>query len=68
MLHRICDCLVARRTGSINAIRGHMAEFGVIAAQGQAGMKELLAITSELDDGSLSPLARELLARISHRE
>ena len=61
MLHRIRDRLVAERTGSINAIRGHMAEFGVVAAQGEAGMKELLAIISDLDDGRLSPLARELL-------
>src|SRR4030095_10963962 len=28
MLHRIRDRLVAERTGTISAIRGHMAEFG----------------------------------------
>jgi transposase len=42
MLHRIRDRLVAERTGSINAICGHVAEFGVVAAQGEVGMKELL--------------------------
>ncbi len=62
MLHRMRDRLVAERTGSINAIRGHMAEFGVVAAQGEAGMKEILAVISDLDDGRLPPLARDLLA------
>ena len=62
MLHRIRDRLIAERTGSINAIRGHMAEFGIVAAQGAAGMKEILAIISDLDDKRLSPLARDLLA------
>jgi transposase len=33
MLHRIRDRLVAERTGTISAIRGHMAEFGIVAAR-----------------------------------
>ena len=33
MLHRIRDRLIAERTGTINAIRGHMAEFGIVAAR-----------------------------------
>jgi transposase len=61
MLHRIRDRLNAERTGTINAIRGHMAEFGIVAAQRGAGMKELLAIISDVDDGRLPSLARELL-------
>ncbi len=61
MLHRIRDRLIAERTGTINAIRGHMAEFGIVAAQRGAGLKDLLAIVSDLDDGRLPPLARELL-------
>ncbi len=61
MLHRIRDRLNAERTGTINAIRGHMAEFGIVAAQRGVGMKELLAIISDVDDGRLPSLARELL-------
>jgi transposase len=61
MLHRIRDRLNAERTGTINAIRGHMAEFGIVAAQRGVGMKELLAIISDVDDGRLPALARELL-------
>ena len=61
MLHRIRDRLNPERTGTINAIRGHMAEFGIVSAQRGAGMKELLAIISDVDDGRLPSLARELL-------
>jgi transposase len=61
MLHRIRDRLVAERTGTISAIRGHMAEFGIIAARRGPGMKELLAIISDVDDARLPAMARELL-------
>ena len=61
MLHRIRDRLIAERTGTINAIRGHMAEFGMVAAQRGAGLKDLVAIISDLDDPRLPALARELL-------
>jgi transposase len=61
MLHRIRDRLVAERTSTISAVRGHMAEFGIVAARRGPGMKELLAIISDLDDARLPPLAREFL-------
>jgi transposase len=61
MLHRIRDRLVAERTGTITAIRGHMAEFGIVAARRGLGMKELLAIISDVDDARLPSMARELL-------
>jgi transposase len=61
MLHRIRDRLVAERTGTINAMRGHMAEFGIVAARRELGMKELFAIISDVDDARLPWMARELL-------
>jgi transposase len=61
MLHRIRDRLIAERTGTINAIRGHMTEFGLVAAQRGAGLKDLIAIVLDFDDPRLPPLARELL-------
>ena len=61
MLHRIRDRLIAERTGTINAIRGHMAEFGIVAARQGSGMKELLAIISDIEDERLPAMARELL-------
>jgi transposase len=61
MLHRIRDRLIAERTGTINAIRGHMAEFGMVAAQRDAGLKTLIAIIADGDDARLPAMARELL-------
>jgi transposase len=61
MLHRIRDRLIAERTGTINAIRGHMAEFGMVAAQRGTGLKTLIAIIADGDDVRLPALARELL-------
>jgi transposase len=61
MLHRIRDRLIAERTGTINAIRGHMAEFGMVAAQRDAGLTTLIAIIADGDDMRLPAMARELL-------
>jgi transposase len=42
MLHRSRQLLVCQRTMLSNAIRGHMAELGIIAAKGRNGTAELL--------------------------
>ena len=34
MLHKVRDLLVRQRTMLINALRGHLAEYGIIAPQG----------------------------------
>ncbi len=44
MLHRARDLLIRQRTQVINALRAHLAELGIVAAQGNEGVKELLAI------------------------
>jgi transposase len=62
MLHRIRDRLQAERTGTINAIRGHMAEFGMVATTRGRGFAELATIIADMDDLRLPALARELLA------
>jgi transposase len=41
MHHKARELLVAQRTQLINALRGHLAEIGVIAAQGFKGAREL---------------------------
>jgi transposase len=35
MLHKVRDLLVRQRTMLINALRGHLAEFGIVAARGK---------------------------------
>jgi transposase len=61
MVHRVRDQLIGQRTATINALRGHLTEFGIVAAQRQAGVRQLLAILAEVEDDRIPPLAREVL-------
>jgi transposase len=70
MQHRTRDLLMRQRTQVINALRAHLAELGITAAQGREGLKELLKIiASDADErlpadahASLIVLAAELQA------
>jgi transposase len=53
MLHRARDLLMRQRTQVINAMRAHLAELGIVAAQGREGIKELLKIIASEEDGRL---------------
>jgi transposase len=67
MLHRVRDQLIGQRTATINALRGHLTELGIVAAQRQAGVRALLAALGDLADDRIPPLARELLhTLVSH--
>src|SRR6478752_8155552 len=66
MLHRSRQLLVRQRTMLSNAIRGHMAEFGIISAKGRNGTAELLKIIANTEDDRIPPVARfslDVLAR-----
>jgi transposase len=58
MQHRTRDLLMRQRTQLINALRGHLAEFGIVAAKGDTGLKELLAIVADDRDSRLPSDAR----------
>ena len=60
MLHRSRQLLVRQRTMLSNAIRGHMAELGIISAKGRNGTAELLKIVANEDDDRLPAAARGL--------
>jgi transposase len=70
MLHRGRQLLVRQRTMLSNAIRGHLAELGIVSAKGRNGTAKLLElIANEQDDGipaaarfSLDILARQYAA------
>ena len=53
MQHRTRDLLMRQRTQVINALRAHMAEFGIVAVQGREGIKELLTIIASEEDARL---------------
>jgi transposase len=57
MLFRTRDLLVRQRTQLVNALRGHLAEHGIVAAYGLAKVKVLAAA---LGEDSVHPLVREL--------
>ena len=61
MLHRTRELLVRQRTMLVNAIRAHMAEFGIVARVGLPQVGELLAVIDDADDERLPPLARSCL-------
>src|SRR6201981_3507430 len=66
MLHRSRQLLVCQRTMLSNAIRGHMAELGIISAKGRNGTAELLEIIANAKDNCIPAAARfslEVLAR-----
>jgi transposase len=50
MQHRTRDLLMRQRTQLINALRAHLAELGIVAAKGDSGVKELLAIVADEED------------------
>ena len=59
MLFHTRDLLVRQRTQTINALRGHFAEFGVIAPRGPAHVKRLAEAIEDADSGLPDPV-REL--------
>src|SRR5499427_4777835 len=61
MQHRARDLLIRQRTQVINALRAHLAELGITAAQGRDGIKQLLAIIADEKDARLPIDARASL-------
>src|SRR6516162_7171315 len=53
MLHRTRQLLIRQRTMLSNAIRGHMAELGIISAKGRNGTAELLQVIANAADAWL---------------
>ena len=67
MRHKVRELLVAQRTQLINALRGHLAEIGVIAAQGPTNAHDLAELIEEGDEAiaaavraALKPVVRQL--------
>ena len=66
ILHRSRQLLVRQRTMLSNAIRGHLAELGIISAKGRNGTSELFKIIADEKDGRIPAAARfslDVLAR-----
>ncbi len=61
VLHRTRELLIRQRTMLINALRAHLAEFGIIMRQGRAGVWALVASVEEGKAERLPELARTAL-------
>ncbi len=65
MLHRVRLMLNRQRTQLSNAMRAHMAEFGVVAPVGRMGLERLLAIVEDHEDQRIPADARVCLAMLA---
>ena len=61
MIHRARDLLIRQRTMLVNALRGHLAELGIVAAKGLHKITSLIAIVMDTTDRRIPELAREVL-------
>jgi transposase len=67
MLHRTRHLFIRQQTSAINAIRAHLAEFGIVAPVGRKGVEELLDVVADPSDKRLPDVARACLAVLGAR-
>src|SRR6202171_3215938 len=64
MLHRTRHLFIRQQTAVINAIRAHLAEFGIVAPVGRNGVEELLNVVADTADNRVPDIARACLAAL----
>ena len=64
MLHRTRHLLIRQQTAVINAIRAHLAEFGIVAPLGRLGVEALLGVVADPKDQRVPEVARACLAAL----
>jgi transposase len=67
MVLKTRDLLVRQRTQAINALRGHLAEVGIVTAKGTARVEMLIEIIRDENDGRLPPAARAALKMLAEQ-
>ena len=63
-LHRTRHLLMRQQTSVINAIRAHLAEFGIVAPVGRNGVEQLLGVVADSNDKRLPEIARACVAAL----
>jgi transposase len=63
-LHRIRQLLVKQKTMHINALRGHLAELGIVRAQGPAKASELMRLIEDAADDVIPAKIRDQLRHL----
>src|SRR5829696_6852235 len=64
MLHRTRHLFIRQQTSVINAIRAHLAEFGIVAPVGRHGVEELLKVVADPADKRVPEIARACLSAL----
>jgi transposase len=63
-LHRIRQLLVKQKTMQINALRGHLAELGIVHGQGVGKASQLMGLAEDAEDGRLPAKIRQQLQHL----
>ena len=63
-LHRTRHLFIRQQTSVINAIRAHLAEFGIVAPVGRHGVDQLLGVAADSNDKRLPEVARVCVAAL----
>jgi transposase len=64
VLHRTRHLFIRQQTAVINAIRAHLAEFGIVAPVGRNGIEELLKVVADPADQRVPEIARACLSAL----
>jgi len=67
LLHRGREQLVRQRTMLVNALRAHLAEFGIVAARGLRNVSQLIAIVRDDADIRLPAVAQQVLQVLANQ-
>jgi transposase len=70
VIHRVRETLVAQRTQLINALRGHLAEFGIVAPQGAGNVRDLVGRLADAEEvpGTARGVLLTLVDQLRHTE
>jgi transposase len=64
VLHRTRHLFIRQQTSVINAIRAHLAEFGIVAPVGRKGLEQLLDVVANAREQRIPALARTCIAAL----
>jgi transposase len=65
VLHRTRSLLIRQQTSVINAIRGHLAEFGMVAPVGRNGLEKLLSMAVSEDGMRVPEIVRSSIEALA---
>ena len=66
-LHRTRHLVIRQLNAITNALRAHLAEFGIVAPTGRRGVEELLKVIADANDTRVPKVARACLAALGEQ-